>query len=45
MNTRLQSLPGVTLPIVQAPMAGGRGSGLAIAVSNAGGRDHCPQPC
>ena len=33
----LQSLLGVELPIIQAPMAGVQGSALAVAVSNAGG--------
>jgi nitronate monooxygenase len=33
----LQSLFGVELPIVQAPMAGVQGSALAVAVCNAGG--------
>jgi nitronate monooxygenase len=32
----LQSLGGIELPIIQAPMAGVQGSALAIAVSNAG---------
>lgn len=32
----LQSLMGVELPIIQAPMAGAQGSALAVAVSNAG---------
>jgi NAD(P)H-dependent flavin oxidoreductase YrpB (nitropropane dioxygenase family) len=32
----LQSLVGVELPIIQAPMAGAQGSALAVAVSNAG---------
>ena len=35
--TPLQTLLGVELPIIQAPMAGVQGSALAIAVSNAGG--------
>src|SRR5437660_2142903 len=38
----LQSLVGVELPIIQAPMAGVQGSALAIAVSNAGGLGSLP---
>src|ERR1700753_4276740 len=38
----LQSLLGVELPIIQAPMAGVQGSALAIAVSNAGGLGSLP---
>jgi nitronate monooxygenase len=38
----LQSLLGIDLPIVQAPMAGVQGSALAIAVSNAGGLGSLP---
>lgn len=38
----LQTLLGVDLPIVQAPMAGVQGSALAIAVSNAGGLGSLP---
>jgi nitronate monooxygenase len=38
----LQSLFGVELPIVQAPMAGVQGSALAAAVSNAGGLGSLP---
>jgi nitronate monooxygenase len=34
--TRLQTLLGIDLPILQAPMGGVQGSALAIAVSNAG---------
>ena len=33
----LQQLLGISLPIIQAPMAGVQGSALAVAVSNAGG--------
>ncbi len=33
---------GISLPIVQAPMAGAQGSALAIAVSNAGGLGSLP---
>ncbi len=42
MTTTLQSLLGVELPIIQAPMAGVQGSALAIAVSNAGGLGSLP---
>jgi nitronate monooxygenase len=38
----LTELLGLDLPIVQAPMAGSQGSGLAIAVSNAGGLGSLP---
>jgi nitronate monooxygenase len=37
-----EALGGIELPIVQAPMAGVQGSGLAIAVSNAGGLGSLP---
>ncbi|HXX85886.1 MAG TPA: nitronate monooxygenase [Casimicrobiaceae bacterium] len=40
--TSLQSLLGIELPIVQAPMAGVQGSALAVAVSNAGGLGSLP---
>ncbi|MES1240771.1 MAG: nitronate monooxygenase [Acidobacteriota bacterium] len=40
--TTLQSLLGIELPIVQAPMAGVQGSALAVAVSNAGGLGSLP---
>ena len=40
--TTLQSLLGIELPIIQAPMAGVQLSGLAIAVSNAGGLGSLP---
>src|SRR6476660_1598418 len=40
--TKLQTLLGVELPIIQAPMAGVQGSALAIAVSNAGGLGSLP---
>jgi nitronate monooxygenase len=39
----ITDLFGIDLPIIQAPMAGSQGSGLAIAVSNAGGLGS--QPC
>src|SRR4026209_1855908 len=38
----LESLLGIELPIIQAPMAGVQGSALAIAVSNAGGLGSLP---
>ena len=38
----LQSLVGIELPIIQAPMAGVQGSALAIGVSNAGGLGSLP---
>jgi nitronate monooxygenase len=38
----LKSLLGISLPIIQAPMAGAQGSALAIAVSNAGGLGSLP---
>src|SRR6266540_270186 len=38
----LQSLLGIELPVIQAPMAGVQGSALAIAVSNAGGLGSLP---
>ena len=38
----LQSLVGVELPIIQAPMAGVQGSALAVAVSSAGGLGSLP---
>src|SRR6476646_9282399 len=40
--TPLQSLLGLELPIVQAPMAGVQGSALAVAVANAGGLGTLP---
>ena len=38
----LQQLLGIELPIIQAPMAGVQGSGLVVAVSNAGGLGSLP---
>jgi nitronate monooxygenase len=38
----LQSVVGVELPIIQAPMAGVQGSALAVAVSSAGGLGSLP---
>lgn len=38
----LQSLLGIELPIIQAPMAGVQGSAMAIAVSEAGGLGSLP---
>ena len=40
--TRLQTLLGIELPIIQAPMAGVQASALAVAVSNAGGLGSLP---
>jgi nitronate monooxygenase len=40
----LRELPGIRLPIIQAPMAGAQGSAPAIAVSNAGGLGSLPCP-
>src|SRR6266545_7988628 len=40
--TSLQSLLGIELPIIQAPMAGVQARALAIAVSNAGGLGSLP---
>ena len=42
MTTTLQSLLGVELPIIQAPMAGVQDGRLAVAVSNAGGLGSLP---
>ena len=38
----VRALPGIDLPIVQAPMAGVQGSALAIAVASAGGLGSLP---
>src|SRR6476659_6435901 len=40
--SNLQTLLGIELPIIQAPMAGVQGSALALAVSNAGGLGSLP---
>jgi nitronate monooxygenase len=40
--TKLQTLLGIELPIIQAPMAGYQGSALAIAVCKAGGLGSLP---
>jgi len=42
MQTSIQSMLSLELPIIQAPMAGVQGSALAIAVSNAGGLGSLP---
>lgn len=42
MKTILQALPGLRLPVVQAPMAGSQDSALALAVTNAGGLGSLP---
>ena len=41
MNRLMHQL-GLTLPLIQAPMAGAQGSALAVAVSNAGGLGSLP---
>lgn len=41
-RAHLQELLGISLPIIQAPMAGSQGSALAIAISNAGGLGSLP---
>jgi nitronate monooxygenase len=38
----LQTMLGIDLPIIQAPMAGAQGSALTVAVSNAGGLGSLP---
>lgn len=40
--TSLQTLLGIELPIIQAPLAGIQGSAMAVAVSNAGGLGSLP---
>jgi nitronate monooxygenase len=40
--TSLESLLGIDVPIIQAPMAGVQGAALAVAVSNAGGLGSVP---
>jgi nitronate monooxygenase len=40
--TTLQTLLGIELPLIQAPMAGVQGSALAVAVSNAGALGSLP---
>lgn len=40
--THLRALLGIELPIIQAPMAGVQGSGLAVAVARAGGLGSLP---
>ncbi len=42
MDRNLQKRLGISIPIIQAPMAGVQGSALAIAVSNAGGLGSLP---
>ena len=42
MTTSLQTLLGIDIPLIQAPMAGVQGSALAIAVSNAGALGSLP---
>ncbi|MGU9980843.1 NAD(P)H-dependent flavin oxidoreductase [Phreatobacter sp. HK31-P] len=42
LDRRIQSLFGIDLPIIQAPMAGAQGSAMAVAVSEAGGLGSLP---
>ena len=42
LDRRIQDLLGITLPILQAPMAGAQGADLAVAVSEAGGLGALP---
>jgi len=42
MRTALQTMFGIELPLIQAPMAGVQGSALAVAVSNAGALGSLP---
>jgi nitronate monooxygenase len=42
MRTALQTMLGIELPLIQAPMAGVQGSALAVAVSNAGALGSLP---
>ncbi|QCK85780.1 nitronate monooxygenase [Phreatobacter aquaticus] len=42
LDRRIQDLLGIDLPILQAPMAGAQGAGMAIAVSEAGGLGALP---
>jgi nitronate monooxygenase len=41
-DRRIQDLLGIELPILQAPMAGAQGSGMAVAVAEAGGLGSLP---
>jgi len=42
LDRRIQSLFGIDLPIIQAPMAGAQGSAMTVAVSEAGGLGSLP---
>lgn len=42
LDRRIQSLFGIDLPIIQAPMAGAQGSTMAVAVCEAGGLGSLP---
>ena len=42
LDRRIQSLFGIDVPILQAPMAGAQGSAMAVAVSEAGGLGALP---
>ena len=44
-DTRLLDLPGIELPIVQAPMAAATGVEMAVAVAKAGGLGSLPCAC
>ena len=41
-DRRIQTMFGIDLPIIQAPMAGAQGSAMAVAVSEAGGLGSLP---
>ncbi|MBY0363685.1 MAG: nitronate monooxygenase family protein [Phreatobacter sp.] len=42
LDRRIQTLLGISVPIIQAPMAGAQGSAMAVAVSEAGGLGSLP---
>jgi nitronate monooxygenase len=42
LDRRIQTLFGISVPIIQAPMAGAQGSAMAVAVSEAGGLGSLP---
>lgn len=42
LDRRIQTLFGIDLPIIQAPMAGAQGAAMAVAVSEAGGLGSLP---
>ena len=41
----VQAMLGMSMPLIQAPMAGVQDSVMAIEVSNAGGWARCPARC